>query len=53
MVLVKFNVGDIVPQTGFYRIVNKKGKTLNQVLLNKGERFPLLTEEKCFYVLDF
>ncbi len=51
--MIKFNVGDIVPQTGFYRVVDKKGKSLEHVLLNKGERFPLTKKANCYYVLNF
>ena len=51
--MIKFHAGDIVPETGFYRIVDKKGKTLEQTLLSKGQRFPPKKKEKCYYVLDF
>ena len=51
--MIRFNAGDVVPETGFYRIVDKKGKSIEQIFLNKGERFPLIKNNGCYYVLDF
>jgi hypothetical protein len=51
--MIKFNAGDIVPATGFYRIVDRKGKSLGQLFLNKGERFPLIKINGCYYTPIF
>ncbi|MBQ3571895.1 MAG: hypothetical protein IJA15_03605 [Clostridia bacterium] len=49
----KFQAGDVAPETGFYKIINKEHKCLNVIFLNKGERLPPVNDKNCYYVLDF
>ena len=49
--LIKLKAGDVAPETGFYNVITKSGKTLYQIFINKGERLPPITEKNCFYVL--
>ena len=48
----KFKSGDIAPETGFYRIVDKNGNTLYKIMVYKGDRLPPV-EESYYYALDF
>ena len=48
----KFKAGDVVPETGFYRIINASGMTLKSVTLCKGQRFPPTNDENYRYVSD-
>lgn len=36
----KWNPGDVVPETGKYKVVDGFGKKINTVDVKKGQRFP-------------
>lgn len=52
-VLKKFNPGDIAPETGFYRVVDQNGRTLDKVSVSKGDRLPPTQSKDYYYELDY
>ena len=49
----RFNPGDIAPETGFYRVVDQDGKTLDKVSVSKGDRLPPTQSKNYYYELDY
>jgi len=48
----KYNPGDIAPKTGFYKVIDSNGKTLDRVSVNKGDRLPPTQSKDYFYESD-
>lgn len=45
----KYNPGDIAPKTGYYKVIDKKGNTLDKVSVSKGDRLPPTQSKDYFY----
>lgn len=48
----KLNPGDIAPKTGYYKIIDSQGKTLDKVSVRKGDRLPPTQSKDYFYEVD-
>ena len=48
----KFNPGDIAPKTGYYKVTDARGKTLDKVSVNKGDRLPPTQSSDYYYEFD-
>ena len=49
----KFNPGEIAPETGFYKVVDKNGNILDKVSVAKGDRLPPTQSKDYCYELDY
>lgn len=49
----KINPGDVAPQTGFYRVVDQDGRTLDKVSVTKGDRLPPTQSKDYYYEIDY
>lgn len=45
----KLNPGDIAPQTGYYNVVDSKGKVLDTITVQKGNRLPPTQSSEYYY----
>lgn len=48
----KFNPGDVAPRTGCYRVTDARGKTLDKISVNKGDRLPPTQSSDYYYEFD-
>lgn len=51
-IMTKLNPGDIAPKTGHYKVVDKKGRTLDTVSVKQGDRLPPTQSKDYYYEID-
>ncbi len=50
--MTKLNPGDIAPKTGHYKVVDKKGRTLDTISVKQGDRLPPTQSKDYYYEID-
>jgi hypothetical protein len=49
---MRLNCGDTCPKSGSYKVIDKSGKTINNVWVSEGETMPPTQQSDCHYELD-